>query len=130
MSALAAGALWAVLAITSGHTFSALAPISALLLAQILRMNGCAGQWWSVLLAIILTLITWLYAMYLIAAAEMANFLSIPFQEAFLALGPEMASALIRVKLQRLDWTLIFVAMVIAAVYAAQRTTPLIKSNQ
>lgn len=93
MTALAAGALWSVLALFSGRTLAPCALIVGAFLGWMLGQQRLGGRWWSAMLAAVLTALASLYAAYLMATADVAMLLGMSMRSALPRIGPEMALA-------------------------------------
>ncbi len=121
MSALAAGAIWSVVAIVFNRELSWLAVPIGISIAQISRMNGPELRWLNALLAATFTLLACGYAQYLLAAVRMTRLLGIPLKNALMSVGPDMAFALARVTISAFDLVWIVAGTLIAAIWAWYR---------
>ncbi len=117
MSALAAGALWCVIAVVLDRELSWLALPIGMAIAQISRMNDIDERWWGAPLAAALTLVACAYAEYLLAAVHTSKLLGIQFKNALINIGPGMAYALARAKLGLVDWLLLSTGALLAALW-------------
>lgn len=121
MWALAAGAVWCALAMFSrtGLTFLAL-PVAAII-AWAARSNGLAASIAGAIVAAAFTTLACFYAQYLLAAAEIASTLNLPFREGLTRSGFGMVTTLMDRRLGTLDWALFGAAIVFAALLALRR---------
>lgn len=93
MTALAAGALWSVLALFTGRTLAPFALVVGALLGWMMGPQRLGGHWWSAVLGAVLTALASLYAAYLMATADIAMLLGLPMRSTLPRIGPEMALA-------------------------------------
>ncbi len=93
MCALAAGALWCVLALHVQSDLILLVLPLALLIAWILRTHGFARSRAGAVLAALCVLVAFAYSAYLLAAAKVASVLGLPLRSSVVLIGPEMAAA-------------------------------------
>lgn len=117
MTALAAGALWCAAVVFWQFNSSVLVVPCAIALAWVLRRHAYAGTAGGAMLALLLTLLASAYAWYLLAAVQMAMMLGLPPRMTLMRIGPDMAWALTRANLSLLDYALVSVAALGAALY-------------
>ncbi len=112
MCALAAGAVWCVLALQMRADLIVLVIPLAFLIAWILRTHGFARSRSGAALAAACMLLAFAYSAYLLAAAKVAAYLGLPLRSSLLMIGPEMAAAVAWADLT--GWHVAAVAVAIA----------------
>jgi len=118
MSALAAGAVWCLLAIRFHTDLMAAAFGVAALSAWILRAHGYARRWLGALAAMACVMVATVYAFSLRAVLDVSGLFGLPIGEAMRTMGPAMA---LDVALARLHgWR--FAALVLATACAGALT--------
>lgn len=120
MCTLAAGAVWCVLTLYAGRDLSVLAVAIALILAAVLRAHGYAGTTAGTILAVVCTLAACFYAQYLLATAQIASLLGLPMGTALLKIGPDMALAVIRTRVDTWDAALMIGSAAVAGVLTSR----------
>jgi hypothetical protein len=117
MSALAAGALWCLLALRldSGLTWLIL-PV-AVMLALILRWHRIAG-WRGGAAAVVATLLAFAYVQYLFAAVRIAQLLGFPLRSTLFKMDFALGWQVIRAHLGMIDCMLLLLALVLAGLIA------------
>lgn len=93
MCALAAGAVWCVIALHVYLDLVFFAVPLAIIVAWALRSNGFARSALGAAIAASFTLIAFVYSGYLLAAAKVAAFLGMSLRSTVMSIGPEMAGA-------------------------------------
>lgn len=93
MCALAAGAVWSVMALHVYLDLIFFAIPVAIIVAWALRSNGFVRSAAGAAIAAFFTLIAFVYAGYLLAAAKVAAFLGVSMRSTVINIGPEMAAA-------------------------------------
>lgn len=121
MCALAAGAVWCVVALAARHELSLLALPVAAVIAWALRTHGFAASWLGAMIAIIATTVACFYAQYLLATAEIASVFSLPFREGLSKSGFDMVTALMARRLNTLDWSIFAAAALFAGLLVVRR---------
>lgn len=116
MTALAAGAVWSLLAIYSRSDLIVLALPVAWVIALVARSQGLGGRRLGAVVAALATLLACYYAQYLLAAASIAATIGLPLREALLRIGPEMAHAVIRTQLGAIEIAICASAVALAVV--------------
>lgn len=112
MCALAAGAVWCLLAIYSRSELAAFAFVVALLVVWALRSHGYAGRRSGAVLAALCVLLASLYAFCLQAVVQVAALLGLPMRTAMRQMGADMAIHLAWTNLR--GWNLAIVAVAAA----------------
>ena len=115
MCALAAGAVWCVLALFAQADLILLALPIAALLAWVLRTHGFARTVSGAALAVFFTMLAFAYSAYLLAAAKVASMLGLPLQSSVRMIGPEMASAVAWADLTATHGAIVLVAILLGA---------------
>lgn len=119
MSALAAGAVWSLIALWSGRSLAMLALVVGLLIGFLLRMQNLGGRWWSAAVGVVSTLLAGAYAGYLIASGDVAVLLGLPMRTTLPRIGLEMALALAWTRASPGDLGLLAAGAAIAALVAS-----------
>lgn len=96
MSALAAGAVWSVLVLRSGYELTFLAPVIALVIAWILRINGHAGSVFGAAWAALCTALAIVYAQCLLAVGDVAQALGFSLRDTIVRIGADFVVAVVR----------------------------------
>jgi len=115
MCALAAGAVWCVLALYLRVDLIFIALVIAVLIAWVLRANGFSRTRSGALVAATSTLLAFIYSAYLLAAAKVASFLGLPLRSTLVAIGPDMAAAVAWADLTWWHASTVMLAVVLSA---------------
>jgi len=121
MTALAGGAVWSLLALSSGRDLSVLSLGVGVVLGAMLRIQGFGGRMWSALLAALLTALASVYAAYFTATADVAIVLGLPMRATLPKIGPEMALAVAWARTSNADLYLLAAACVLSAWIAVRK---------
>ena len=121
MIALAAGAVWAMVALWFGRPFAVLALPLGAVVGVATRAAGFGRRWSGALGAALLTLVASAYAQGLIASTSVALAMGFNLLDTLKRIGPEMAFAVAWARAAPADLALFGVAAVIAAVLAGRR---------
>lgn len=119
MSALAAGAMWAVASLYSGHLLAGCSLLIATLLGMMMRAHGYARRTWAAIAVAALTMLASIYAGLLIATADVAMTLGLPLKSALKGIGVEMAVAVAWARADRVDLGIVVLAIVLSAALVA-----------
>ena len=114
MCALAAGAIWCVLALYTGRDLAVLALPSAAVIAWALRSNR-QSRFLDAALAAICTAFACAYAQYLLAAASVASVLGLPMRKTLFDMGAGLAGDVAWTRISTADWAFFALALVQAA---------------
>lgn len=120
MCALAAGAVWCVLALYTGHTLAVLALPCAGIIGWSLRDHGFTRPV-AAALAVLCTALATVYAQYLLAAASVAALLGLPMRATLIDMGAGLASDVAWTSLDRIDCAIFVLALVLAAWLAGRQ---------
>ncbi|MGA9422769.1 MAG: hypothetical protein WBW61_10440 [Rhodanobacteraceae bacterium] len=123
MCALAAGALWCVLALYSGRDLAVLALPSAVVIGWSLR-GPRQSRALDATVAALLTALACAYAQYLLAAAKVAAMLGLPMRRTLFDIGAGMASDVAWANIDAADWLIFALALLLAAWLAWRRPQP------
>ena len=115
MVALAAGAVWALIALWSGRPLSALSFVVAVLVGVTLASHLVLSKASTALLAAAMTALACVYANCLIATAEVAMMMGLPLRSALSKIGPEMALAVAWSRTSGFDLCVFAIASLVAA---------------
>ena len=119
MSALAAGAIWCLFAIWSGHALLWLALPTAGVIVWALRAHGFGGTLAGAAAATIAVVLAVAYALYLQAAAEVAVMLGLPLRATLFRIGPGLAKTIAWADLDAAGVGVIVIAIVAAGLGVA-----------
>jgi hypothetical protein len=119
--ALCAGALWSLVALVLRADAAWMAAPAALVAVVGAGFLKAAPRALAATLALALTLLAAAYALYLNAATLLATRLGIGLGTALRDIGPEMAAALVRARLDPADFALIGGSALLAAAVAWRR---------
>jgi hypothetical protein len=122
MTALAGGAVWSLLALSSGRDLSVLSLGVGFVLGVMLRIQSLGGRWWSALLAALLTALASAYAAYFTATADVAIVLGLPMRATLPRIGPEMALAVAWARTTHADLYMLAAACVLSAWIAVRKS--------
>ena len=120
MIALAAGAVWAMIALWFGRPFAVLALPLGAIVGVAMRSAGFGG-WLGALGAAALTLVASAYAQGLIASTMVALAMGFYLLDSLSRIGPEMACAVAWARASTIDLAIFGSAALIAAVLAGRR---------
>ncbi|MEO8670985.1 MAG: hypothetical protein ABI411_06695 [Tahibacter sp.] len=121
MVALAAGAVWALIALWAGRPLSTPAIAVAFLVGATLAPHLRLRTAWAAPMAAALTALACVYASCLIATAEVAMMMGLPLRSALGKIGPEMALAVAWSRASTLDLLIFAVATLVAAIVVWRR---------
>ena len=121
MCALAAGAVWCVVAMALGRELAILALPIAAIIAWALRSHGYPASRLGAIIAAFGTALACFYAQYLLATAEIASIFALPFRESLVKSGFAMTTDLMLKRLNLVDFGIFGVAMVFAALLVVRR---------
>jgi hypothetical protein len=114
LGGLAAGALWCLLSLATDYDTNFLIVPLAIGLAVFLRWQGFAGRGGAAC-AIAATLLTFVYAQYLLAAARIAQMLGFPLRSTLFKMDFALGWQAARANLSTWDLGLLVLACVVAA---------------
>lgn len=121
MFALAAGAVWCVVALALRHELSLMAfPVGAAV-AWPLRRYGYATTWSGALLGAVGTALACFYSQYLLATAEIASIFALPFRESLVKSGFAMTTDLMVKRLDMIDFAGFGAAIVFTALLVMRK---------
>ncbi|MGA8277958.1 MAG: hypothetical protein WB784_07160 [Rhodanobacteraceae bacterium] len=123
MCALAAGALWCVLALYSGRDLAVLALPSAAVIGWSLRSRR-RSRALDTMVAAICTAIACAYAQYLLAAAKVAALLGLPMRKTLFDIGAGLAGDVAWASIDAADWLIFALALFLAAWLVWRRPEP------
>ena len=121
MSALAAGAVWCVVAMALGRELAILALPIAAIIAWALRSHDYPASRLGAVIAAVGTALACFYAQYLLATAEIASIFALPFRESLAKAGFAMTTDLMLKRLSLIDFTIFGAAMMFAALLVLRR---------
>lgn len=121
MFALAAGAVWCVVALALRHELALISLPIAAIVAWSLRGNGYAETWLGAVLGAVGTTLACFYAQYLLATAEIASIFALPFRESLFKSGFSMTTDLMFKRLDMIDFAVFAAAIVFAALLVARK---------
>ncbi len=121
MFALAAGAVWCVVALALRRELAILALPIAAMIAWALRGNGYAGSRLGAVLGAVGTALACFYAQYLLATAEVASIFALSFRESLAKSGFAMTTDLMLKRLDLIDFAVFVAAIVFAALLVMRR---------
>jgi len=121
MTALAGGAVWSLLALSTGRDLTVLSLAVGAVLGIMLRVQGMGGRLWSALLAALLTALASVYAAYFTATADVAIVLGLPMRATLPKIGAEMALAVAWARTSNADLCLLACACVLSAWIAVRK---------
>jgi hypothetical protein len=121
MTALAGGAVWSLLVLSTGRDLSVLSLAVGLVLGAMLRLQGLGGRAWSAPLAALLTALASVYAAYFTATADVAVVLGLPMRATLPKIGAEMALAVAWARTSNADLCLLAIACVLSAWIAVRK---------
>lgn len=121
MCALAAGAVWCVIALAMGRELAVLSLPIAVVVAWALRSHGYAASWLGAMVAVVSTALACFYAQYLLATAEIASTFGLPFREGLTKSGFDMVTALMARRLDVIDMATFAAAAIFAALLVIRR---------
>lgn len=121
MFALAAGAVWCVVALALRRELALMSLPIAAIVAWALRGNGYAGTWLGALLGAVGTALACFYSQYLLATAEIASIFALPFRESLFKSGFSMTTDLMFKRLDMIDFAVFAAAIVFAALLVARK---------
>ncbi len=121
MFALAAGAVWCVVALALQRELAIVALPIAAIIAWALRGNGYAGGRFGAVLGAVGTALACFYAQYLLATAEIASIFDLPFRESLAKSGFAMTTDLMLKRLDIVDFAVFAAAIVFAALLIARK---------
>jgi hypothetical protein len=96
MSSLAAGAVWSVLVLRTGHDLTPLALAIAVVIAWILRVNGYAGSLPGAVLAALCTALAIVYSQCLLAIGDVAQALGFSLRDTIMRIGADFVLAIVK----------------------------------
>ncbi len=115
MCALAAGAVWCVIALQVYLDLMFFGIPLAIMVAWALRSNGFSHSRLGAAIAATFTGLAFVYAGYLLAAAKVAAFLGLPLRSTVMSIGPEMAGAVAWADLTTWRVATVLIAVVLSA---------------
>lgn len=121
MIALAAGAVWAMIALWFGRPFAVFALALGAVVGFATRSAGFGRTWLGAAAAALLTLVASAYAQALIASTTVALAMGFNLLETLKRIGAEFAFAVAWARATPVDLAIFGVAAVIAAVVAGRR---------
>lgn len=121
MIALAAGAVWAMIALWFGRPFAALALPLGIVIGFAMRSAGFGGTWLGAAAAALLTLVASAYAQGLIASTTVALAMGFNLLETLKRIGAEFAFAVAWARATPVDLAIFVAGAGIAAVVAGRR---------
>ena len=121
MCALAAGAVWCVVALAMGRELAVLALPIAAIVAWALRGHAYAATLSGGVIAAFGTALACFYAQYLLATAEIASIFALPFRESLSKSGFAMTTDLMLKRLDMIDFAIFVAAVVFSALLVARK---------
>ncbi len=121
MFALAAGAVWCVVALALRRELALMSLPIAAIIAWALRGNGYAESWLGAVLGAVGTALACFYAQFLLATAEIASIFALPFRESLAKSGFAMTNDLMLKRLDMIDFAIFGAATVFAALLVMRR---------
>ena len=121
MIALAAGAVWAMIALWFGRPFAILALPLGAVVGFATRSAGFGRSWLGALGAALVTLLACLYAQALIASTTVALAMGFNLYDTLMRIGAEFAFAVAWARTTTVDLVVFGVAALVAALVARRR---------
>ena len=121
MFAMAAGAVWCVVALALRRELAIVALPIAAIIAWALRGNGYAESRLGAVLGAVGTALACFYAQYLLATAEIASIFALPFRESIAKSGFGMTTDLMLKRLDMIDFAVFAAAILFAALLVLRR---------
>lgn len=121
MFALAAGAVWCVVALVLRSELAIMALPIAGITAWSLRGHGYAGSRLGAVIGAVGTALACFYAQYLLATAEIASIFDLPFRESLAKSGFAMTTELMLKRLDMIDFAVFAAAIVFSALLIARK---------
>lgn len=121
MCALAAGAVWCVVAMALGRELAILALPIAAIIAWALRGHGYPASRLGGVIAAVGTALACFYAQYLLATAEIASIFALPFRESLAKSGFAMTTDLMLKRLGLIDFAIFGAAILFAALLVLRK---------
>lgn len=121
MCALAAGAVWCVVAMALGRELAILALPIAAIIAWALRSHGYPASRMGAVIAAVGTALACFYAQYLLATAEIASIFALPFRESLAKSGVAMTTDLMLKRLGLVDFAIFAAAIAFAALLVMRK---------